>query len=100
MNILPGIKTIDLALYIEKEKTLITGDFHLGYEEMLNKKGILVPMFQYKKIITHMDFIFSKCKPDRIIIAGDLKHEFGTITDQEWREVLNFLDIFQSTRKI
>jgi hypothetical protein len=49
-------------------------------------------MFQYKKIIEHMDFIFSKCKAEKVIIAGDLKHEFGTITDQEWREVLNFLD--------
>jgi len=37
MNILPGIKIIDLALYLEKQKTVIIGDLHLGYEEMLNK---------------------------------------------------------------
>ena len=92
MNVFPGIKIIDLALYFEECRTLVIGDLHLGYEEMLNKKGILVPFFQYKKIIEHMDFIFRECKPDRIIIAGDLKHEFGTITDQEWGEVLRFLD--------
>ena len=92
MNILPGIKIIDLALYLEKQKTVIIGDLHLGYEEMLNKKGILVPNFQYEKIIEHLDFIFSKCYAKKVIIAGDLKHEFGTITEQEWREVLNFLD--------
>lgn len=92
MNILPGVKIIDLALYFEERKTIVIGDLHLGYEEMLNKKGILVPFFQYKKLIEHMDFIFSKCGVERIIIAGDLKHEFGTITGQEWREVLRFLD--------
>ena len=92
MNILPDIKIIDLALYLEKQKTVIIGDLHLGYEEMLNKKGILVPGFQYKKILVHLNFIFSKCYAEKVIIAGDLKHEFGTITEQEWREVLNFLD--------
>jgi len=92
MNILPGIKIIDLALYLEEQKTLVFGDLHLGYEEMLNKKGILVPRFQYEKIIEHLNFIFSKCVVEKIIIAGDLKHEFGTITNQEWMEVLKFLD--------
>lgn len=99
MNILTGIKIIDLALYLEKEKTLIIGDLHLGYEEMLNKKGILVPRFQYEKIIEHLDFILTKCTVKRIIIAGDLKHEFGIISDQEWREVLDFLDYLSGYTK-
>ena len=25
-------------------------------------------------------------------VNGDLKHDFGTITDQEWRDILKFLD--------
>ncbi len=102
MNILPNIKIIDLALYIKSEKTLVFSDLHLGYEEMLNKAGILVPKFQYEKIISHLDFIFSKCERiERIIIAGDLKHEFGKISEQEWHEVLKFLDyLSKKTRNI
>ena len=32
---------------------------------------------------------------EKIIINGDLKHEFGTISHQEWKEVLDMLEFFQ-----
>ena len=32
-------------------------------------------------------------KPEQVIINGDLKHEFGTISDQEWRDVLKIFDL-------
>ncbi|MAG20489.1 phosphoesterase [archaeon] len=92
MNILPNIKIIDLSLYLEKEKILILSDFHLGYEEALNKQGILIPRFQFEEIIKRLKKIFKKVKPSQIIINGDIKHEFGTISTQEWRHTLQLLD--------
>ena len=93
MNILPNIKIIDLALYLEKQKILILSDFHIGYEEYLNNQGILIPRFQFKEILQRLENIFKKIKPSKIIVNGDLKHEFGIISAQEWRHTLQLLDV-------
>ena len=92
MEILPGIEIIDLSLYIKKEKTLVFSDVHIGLEEAYNKEGILIPRFQFQEIIKHLDKIFSKVKPRITVINGDLKHEFGIISDQEWKHTLRLLD--------
>lgn len=93
MEIMKGFSIVDLGLYLEEFDTLIFGDFHVGYEEMLNKKGVLIPRFQFKDIILRLDLIFEKFKKlKRIIVNGDLKHEFGTISNQEWRDSLKLLD--------
>lgn len=101
MEILKGIEIIDLSLFIKKKKLLIISDIHLGMEEEYHHKGVLVPKFHLKELIKHFDFIFSKAKPDKIIITGDLKQEFGRISEQEWRDVLRFFDyLSKHTNKI
>ena len=93
MNILDNIELIDLAIYTHK--TLIVTDFHLGFEEALNKQGVMVPRFQFKETMERLETIFKKLKNkklERIIVNGDLKHEFGTISDQEWRHTLKLID--------
>ncbi len=92
MQISKGIEIVHTALWLSKEKILIINDLHLGYEEALHRKGILVPKFQLQEIIKEMNSIFRKVQPTKIIINGDLKHEFGTVLRQEWSEVLQFLD--------
>jgi len=83
---------VDLGLWLGKEKILIVSDFHLGYEEGLREKGILVPRWQLKDILKRLGEILKKVKPKKIIINGDLKHEFGKILNQEWGDVLKLLD--------
>lgn len=87
------MEIIDLALYLEKEKILIIADPHIGLEEALNKQGILIPHFQYQEMQKRLKKILDKRKIEKIIINGDLKHEFGTISDQEWRNTLRILDL-------
>jgi hypothetical protein len=87
---------IDLGILVKKN-TVIFSDFHIGYEEALNKKGILLPKFQFKEIINRLNKIFldlkkRKIKIEKVVINGDLKHEFGKISEQEWRETLRLLD--------
>jgi len=92
MEILPEIEAVGKSLWIKKKKILIVADFHIGYEEVLIKQGILVPkeMFQeMKKEILEL----LKLKPQTIVINGDLKHEFGEISRQEWQETLEILDL-------
>lgn len=96
-EIFPGVEIHGLTLYLKKEKVLVIGDLHLGYEEELNSLGFLVPKFQYREIITYLKKIFSKIPSlEKIVINGDLKHEFGRISKQEWNEVLSFLDFLKS----
>lgn len=100
MNILPNIKIIGLTLYLEKQKTLVIADTHLGYEEALNKEGILIPRLQFKEILKHLELVFKEIKPKLIILLGDVKHEFGLISKQEWRDTLNLLDYLLSKAKV
>ena len=94
MKISPKIEIVDLSLYFNA--TLVIADVHIGYEEALNKQGILVPRLQLEEMLKRMDKIFRHLKNkkiERIIVNGDLKHEFGTISEQEWRNTLKFLDL-------
>ena len=94
MKIVSNIEIVDLALYFNS--TLIIADVHIGFEEALNKQGILVPRLQFEDIVKRMEIVLSKLKNKRIkriIVNGDLKHEFGTISDQEWRNTLKFIDL-------
>ena len=94
MKILPNIEIVDLALYFDS--TLVIADVHIGYEEALNKQGILVPRLQFEEMAQRVERIFSLLKNnkiERIVVNGDLKHEFGTISEQEWRNSLKFLDL-------
>src|SRR3989344_3602790 len=94
MEISPNIEVVDLSLCFNA--TLVIADVHIGYEEALNKQGILVPRLQFEEMLKRMDKIFSQLKNkkiERIIVNGDLKHEFGTISEQEWRNTLKFLDL-------
>lgn len=86
------IEIIDLAL--KMDDVLIFADFHVGYEEALNKQGVLVPRFQFEDTMERLDAVFDKIKGNinTIIINGDLKHEFGTISETEWRQALRIFD--------
>ena len=73
MEIVKGIEIIDLCLYLKKEKILIIADTHIGYEEALNKQGVLIPRFQFKEIIERLEKILGKREIDKIII-NNLQH--------------------------
>ncbi len=92
MEIYKNIEIVDLSLYLKKEKILVLSDFQIGHEEYLNKQGILLPRLEFNDVIKRLDKIFKKVNPEKIIINGDLKHEFGTISKQEWRNTLDLLD--------
>jgi len=91
-EILPGMRPIGLGLFIEKEHTLIIADLHLGYEEMLNARGVLLPRINFSAAKKRLGEMLKEVpKLERIVINGDLKHEFGRISEQEWREVIEMV---------
>ena len=85
------IEIIDLALYIKRHDALIISDLHIGYGEALNKQGILIPRFSFKDMTQRLNKILCR-RFSKIIINGDLKHEFGVISSQEWNETKKIID--------
>ena len=92
MEISKGIHIIETALWLAKPKALLLNDLHLGYEEALHRRGVLVPKYQLQEILITLERILQEVKPEKVVINGDLKHEFGTALRQEWKEVLAWLD--------
>ncbi len=102
MKLLPSVEIIDLALFFKKDKLLAITDLQFGYEEYLNKHGVLVPRFVHKDMLERMERILKQCcalykakKINAVLINGDLKHEFGTISETEWRHCVRFLKLLQ-----
>jgi putative SbcD/Mre11-related phosphoesterase len=95
MELIPGIEIVDLALWIKSQSALVISDLHIGFEESLMKQGVLVPRFHYKDIVDRLEQIFAKVKPKGIVLNGDLKHEFGAASRQEWKETMRLFDYLQ-----
>ena len=84
------IEIVDLALKIKDH--LVLGDLQIGFEEMLNKKGILIPRQRIESVIERIDAILKNVRVKTIVFNGDLKHEFGIISRQEWRDITRLLE--------
>jgi hypothetical protein len=80
------------AVYIESLDLIVIADLHLGYESVATEEGMFIPKIQYKKIIADIDQICSKRKVKRILINGDVKHEFSETSYHEYKEVKSFFD--------
>lgn len=98
MKILDNIELIKLALYLKKQKTLVLSDIHIGYEEALNKQGVLVPRIYFKHLYEKTKNLIKELDFNTLVINGDLKHEFGTISKTEWRHTVRFLDLFKDKK--
>jgi len=87
---------LDKALWFPVEKVLVISDLHIGYENSLNSSGVFLPRFQFEQILGDLKKIFLKIgKVKEVIINGDLKHEFGRISEQEWSETLKILNFLK-----
>ena len=88
------------AIYIQDLDLVVISDLQLGEELYLaEEKGIFVPQIQLKEIKKELNDIFKKVKAKRILINGDLKHEFGEASRQEWREVIDFVEFLRKKVK-
>lgn len=99
MKILPGIEIKSKALWLPKQKALIIADLHLGYEEALAKRGVLAPRTMLREMKKEIQELL-RLKPKTIIINGDLKHEFGEISRQEWRDSIEILDLLSRRSRV
>jgi len=70
---------------------LVIADMHLGYEAALEEEGLSIPRVQTKKIEAYVLELIDALAPSRVIVAGDLKHNFSRNLTQEWQDVARFV---------
>lgn len=72
------------ALLLEKENALLVSDLHIGLEDMHERKGIHIPTSILPRIIKSIITSAKELGCSKIIILGDIKHEFGEPKEEEW----------------
>jgi len=92
LRIRRGFEIIGYGLYLEEKDTLIISDTHIGYEEALAEQGIFIPPIQTSEMKNYIAEMIRESHASRLIILGDVKHEFGDVTRQEWRETTMLLE--------
>jgi len=91
MELVPGIVAVEGALFLEESKTLVLADLHFGYEEERRNVGVLLPTGQRQIVRDAVEGLLARLSPDRVVLLGDVKHEFGRISQQEWDQVRTFI---------
>lgn len=96
LEIAKGVEvTRDHALLLRDERALVISDLHLGFEGALAEQGVSIPRFQRRVILERIGKMLDRTKAERVIVAGDFKHEFSRNLVDEWVEVKQVLRFIQ-----
>ena len=78
IEVFPGVRiTNDRCLILDNDgPTAVLGDLHLGYERALEDEGMYLPRINADSIRENLNRILSKYEPSRVVLLGDIKHDF------------------------
>ncbi len=79
----------------EIESNLVLSDLHLGYEGVVASSGLFVPKILLKEAIEKIKNIKNRRNFEKLIICGDLKHEFSELHSAEWKDIQKFLEFLK-----
>ncbi len=88
------------AVLLSDSRTLVVADMHLGYEAALEYEGMSIPRVQTKKIERYMDDLLRTVAPKRVVVAGDLKHNFSRDLIQEYQDIERFVQLLKDRAPI
>ena len=80
------------AAFLKDEETLLVADLHLGCEASLEYEGFSVPRLQTERVRNSLFEMMEITHPKRLVVVGDLKHNFDRNLDQEWADVTAFVE--------
>src|SRR2546427_2706837 len=83
------------ALWLKEEGAVAISDLHLGFEAALAEQGVSIPRFQRREILERLARLLDAYEPEKLIIAGDFKHEFSKNLSDEWVEIKQVLRFLQ-----
>lgn len=93
-EILPGVfVTKDRCLYLKEGPTIVLGDLHLGYEKALEEEGMYIPRINTKSIREELNKIILKYEPKKIVLLGDIKHDFKRTRYESRDEVRKIIEL-------
>ncbi|MEM0075305.1 MAG: metallophosphoesterase [Conexivisphaerales archaeon] len=75
------------VVYLEQDKAIVAADIHLGLEDKLEHEGISLPRTFLPQIIQSIVQPARVMGASKIILLGDVKHEFGKPEEAEWFSV-------------
>jgi len=99
LELIPGMR-IHSRRCMTMDDTLIIADLHLGYESALANDGMHLPRVQTRRMVESLANLLDDLEPDRVVVLGDLKHEFSRNLDQEWRDVQSTLSMIQASAEV
>ena len=88
----PGVRiTNDRCVVFDREKVLVIGDLHLGYERALEDEGMYLPRLNTESIRELLNRILEKYEPRTVVLLGDIKHDFRRAKFEGKEEVRNIV---------
>ena len=85
--------TNDKCLLLDDGPTAVIGDLHLGYEHALEQDGLYLPRINTGSIRDALNDILSRYEPERVVLLGDVKHDFKRAGFEEKREVRRIIGL-------
>lgn len=101
MEILPGVRvTSDRCLVLDDGPTVVISDLHLGYEKALEEEGMYLPRFNTDSIREALNRIICRYEPKRIVLLGDIKHDFKRTRYEGKEEVRRIAELLLNTADV
>lgn len=76
-----------LRILTDEETVLCAGDLHIGLEDEMRSKGVIVPS-QTERMLQELLSLAEGC--DRLVLLGDVKHQVPGTSEQEHSELPRF----------
>ncbi len=101
IEILPGVHvTSDRCLVLDEGPTVVLGDLHLGYERALENEGVYLPRINTDSIREALNEILYRYEPQRVVLLGDIKHDFKRSGWEEKNEVKKIFNLLAEAAEV
>lgn len=85
-----------LLINENEQKLLVVGDIHIGYGAK-ESAGVIVNKVLFDGMMKEFELVFSKIgKVDKIVLLGDLKHDFSYLSEEERNGIVNLIDYLET----
>lgn len=101
LEILPDVRIAnDRCVLLEGGRTAVIGDLHLGYEKALEDEGIYLPRINTGTIRDSLNRIIVRYEPERVVLLGDIKHDFRRSERGASSEIRGILDLLAEAAEV
>ncbi|MDO5861781.1 MAG: metallophosphoesterase [Thermoplasmata archaeon] len=101
LEIRPGVRiTNDKCLVLDDGPTVVIGDLHLGYERALEQDGLYLPRLNTGSIRDALNDIMSRYEPERVVLLGDVKHDFRRAGREEREQVRGIVGLIAEDAQV